>query len=158
MNKTIFNLSYKASLTIMAILGVLFGFLSNAYYINGFLELIFYVFRFLMFIGVYLLIYLLEKGDENFKSFNKRMMGILVLSSIVNTIFAIFSSAHLLGGLFIVLSGVVCFILIMSFVIEIINVFHENKVFNIIVGLNKKIGNAFANPIVKSLEAKITND
>lgn len=158
MNKTIFNLNYKSSVIIMSLLGIIFGFLSNVFYINGFLELIFYVFRFFLFIGVYLLIYLFEKNNNEFKVVNKRMMGMLIISSISNSIFAIFAITHLLSGLFVILSGVVCFILIVYFVMEIINVVNENKICQKIININEKIGSAIANPIVKYIESKITND
>lgn len=158
MNKTIFNLNYNISIIIMGIIGVVFAFLSNAFYVDGIIELLCYIFRFMLFIGIFLLIYLVEKNHIEFKETNKRMMGYLTISSLCNVLFSIFVTSHLLRGMFLTLSGIVCFWLILAFVIEVVSLYTDSNLVKKIFNFNKKIGLAFANPIVKFVDSKITND
>lgn len=157
MNNTIFNLNHKMSIIIVSIIGILLGFLSNAFYIGGILSFIFYIFRCILFIGIFGVLYLLEKKNTQFKSANKRMMGYLGISAIFNVVFSIFVVTHLLGALFITLSGIVCFWVIFSFVIEILNVCLENSVITKILSVNEKIGLIVGNPIAKVLDNLTTN-
>lgn len=158
MNKTIFNLDYKISIIIVSFLGILLGFLSNAFYVNGIIGLVIYLFKLILFSGIYVIFYFIEKNNKEFKLANKRMSGYLLISAILNIIFSIFSTAHLLSGFFLTLSGIVCFWLILSFISEIINVCLQNKIINKIINVNEKIGLAIANPIIKLIDSKITND
>ena len=156
MNKTIFNLDYKLSIIIISILGIVFAFLSNAFYISGFLEFILYIFRFILFIGVFLIFYILENNNMEFKNAITRMIGYLAINTVFNIVFAIFTTAHLLRGLFLTFSGIVCLWLIISFVIEITYLYTNNKIIEKILFINEKIGLVFSNPILK-LFNKITN-
>ena len=158
MNKTIFNLNGKMSIIIVACLGILLGFLSNAYYVSDFLDFILYIFRGILFIGIYLAIYSLEKNDLGFKSTNKRMLGYLSCSYLLNTICALFAITHILSQLFLVISGIVCFWVILVFIFEVLCLYFENKWIVKINKFNEKIGLLFANPIVRLLEKKTTND
>ena len=158
MNKTIFNLNYNISIWIIGIMGIMFAFLSNAFYVEGILELLSYVLRFVLFIGIYLFLYLVEKNNSDFKETTKRMMGYLISSSTCNIVFSIFVTSHLLRGLFLTLSGIICFWLILVFVVEIIKLYKSNKLIKRFFEVNKKIGLAFANPIIKFIDSKITND
>lgn len=157
MNKTIFNLDYKISVIIISFLGVLFAFLSNAFYVGGLFGFILYLFRFCLFISVFLLIHLIERNNNEFKNGSKRMLGYVAISSLLNTIFAVFTTTHLLKGVFLTLSGIVCFWLIFSFVIEILKLYFNNKIIDKIFSINEKIGLVLANPIV-NVFGKITND
>lgn len=156
MNKTIFNLDYKVSIIIVSVLGILIGFLSNGFYVNGVMSFIFYIFRFILFIGMYAIFYVIEKRNSEFKEANKRMIGYLIGSSILNIIFGVFVASNLLRGLFVTLSGVVCLWIIFSFVMEILAVCIDNKIISKIFDINKKIG-SIANPILKVVD-NITND
>lgn len=158
MNKTIFNLTYKNSLIAISILGVILAFLSNAFYVDNFIELILYIFRFALFISIYLIFYILEKNNEEFKLANKRVVGYLVVSGILNSVFAVFCLAHILPNLFLSLNGIICFILIYLFAMEIVGLFVNNNFVNKILNTHKKIGLFFASPIVKYVDKKITND
>ena len=157
MNKTIFNLDYKKSIIIVSVLGVILGFLSNAFYVNGFIELIFYIFRFSLFAFIYVVLYMLEKNNLEFKMSNKRMVGYLIVSSLLNIIFSIFATAHLLTTIFLTLSGIVCFWVIASFIIEIINVCIDNNIISKILRINEKVSLIIANPIIKFIDSKVNN-
>jgi len=148
MNKTIFNLNYKISIIIISILGILFAFLSNAFYVSGFLGFILYLFRLVLFIGVFLILHLSEKNNLEFKRTNKRMIGYLTINSLLNIVFAVFASAHLLRGVFLTFSGVICLWLIIAFVIEIARLYTNHKIVDKLLLINEKIGLVFANPIV----------
>jgi len=156
MNKTIFNLNYKISIIIISILGILFAFLSNAFYVSGFLGFILYLFRLVLFIGVFLILHLSEKNNLEFKRTNKRMIGYLTINSLLNIVFAVFASAHLLRGVFLTFSGVICLWLIIAFVIEIARLYTNHKIVDKLLLINEKIGLVFANPIVNVFN-KITN-
>ena len=157
MNKTIFNLSYKISMIIFSLLGVLLGFLSNVYYVNGLSSFIFYLLRAVLFMGIYFGIYVLEKNSD-FKDSTRRMLGYLSVSYLVNMVCAIFSITHILGGVFLTISGLICFWLILAFVFELLVIYIDNRIINKIFNVNKKIGLAVAYPIVKLLSKKVTND
>ena len=157
MNKTIFNLNYKTSIIIVSILGIILGFISNAFYVDGIVDFILYIFRFALFVGIYLIIYFLEKFKD-FKLSNARMMGYLMINCTFNIVFALFSITHILPSLFLTLSGIVCFWTIFSFVIEILAVCIKNKFIDKIFNFNKKIGLLISSPIVKLVDSKITND
>ena len=156
MNKTIFNLDYKLSVIIVSVLGILIGFLSNGFYINGVMSFIFYIFRFILFVGIYAIFYVIEKRNNDFKEANKRMIGYLMGSSILNIIFGIFIATNLLKGLFVTLSGIVCLWVIFSFIMEMLVACIDNKAITKIFDVNKKIG-SIANPILKVID-DITND
>lgn len=158
MNKTIFKLDIKPSIIILASVGILLGFLSNIFYVNGAMDFIFYIFRLLLIIFVFSLFTILEKNNEEFKKASKRNLGYLALSSVLNIAFAIFKITHILPNLFLTLSGVICFWVIASFVLEILCVCIDNKSINKIICMNEKIGKAIANPIVKLVNNIITND
>lgn len=158
MNKTIFNLSYKTSVIAISVFGILLAFLSNAFYVDNFIEWILYIFRFLLFIAIYGVFYLLEKENKEFKETNKRIMGYLIANGILNITFAIFSLTHILQSLFLTLSGITCFILIHLFVVEILQLFLNNKIINTMFEIQKKIGLFLASPIVMFIDRKITND
>ena len=149
MNKTIFNLDYKLSVIIVSVLGIIFAFLSNAFYVGGLMGFILYVFRFLLFIGVFLILNVIEKNNMEFKDSLKRMIGYLVISSSLNIIFSIFTTTHLLRGFFLICSGIVCFWLIVAFLLEIIKLYFNSKIVDSVLNVNKKIGLAVANPIAR---------
>ena len=69
---------------------------------------------------------------------------------------SIFVSTHLLSGLFITISGIVCFWEIMAFVIETLQLYFNNKFVRNLFVINKKIGLTLASPIIKLFN--ITND
>ena len=155
MNKTIFNLNYKTSIIIVSILGIILGFLSNAFYINGVLGYIFYLFRLIVFVGIYGIMNFLEKNNEEFRIATKRMIGYLSVGGILNIIFALFATTHILRELFLTLSGVVCFWVILAFVVEILIVYiKENKVINRILKIDEKIGAITSQAIVKLFKSK----
>lgn len=158
MNKTIFNLDTKTSIIFVSALGILLGFLSNAFYVDGLMDLIFYVFRFILFVIIYAIFYVIEKKNDEFKQTNKRMIGYLAISSILNVIFSIFITSHILPSLFLTLSGVICFWLIITFTFEILHVCVNNKIINKTITVNEKIGSVVANPIVKLVDNISTND
>ena len=158
MNKTIFNLEYKKSILISAFMGIFFGFLSNVFYVNGIMETIFYILRFALFIGIYLFLFFVEKKNLEFKEANKRMCGYIVVNCICNTLFSIFVSAHLLPGVFLTFSAIVCFWLISAFFVEILILKSNNLFLKKVYFFNEKIGLKFASPIIKFISRKITND
>ena len=100
LNKTILNLNYKISLIIVSVLGMVFAFLSNAFYVEGLMGYILYVLRLILFSSVYFIMFLLEKNNKEFKNAAKRMLGYVGVSSLFNMTFAIFSTTHLLKGVF----------------------------------------------------------
>ena len=156
MNKTIFNLSYKSSIIIVSLLGIMFGFLSNAFYVNGVMDFILFAFRLILFLGVYLILFFIEKNNGEFKESTRRMLGYIGVSALLNIVCSIFVSTHLLSGLFITISGLVCFWEIMAFVIETLQLYFNNKFVGNLFMINKKIGLTLASPIIKLFN--ITND
>ena len=158
MNKTIFNFNYKISVIIVASLGILLGFLANAFYVNTFLSYIFYVFRSLLFVGIYIVLYLLEKKCIAFKDACKRMIGYLTICYTFNLLCTLFSLTHILKTIFLTVSGLVCFWTILVFLVELLNLFLKQKWLIKMQSVNEKIGLAIANPIVKLVQIKATND
>ena len=94
---------------------------------------------------------------QEFKDKMKYVFGDLVLLSSLNFICSIFTTAHILAYMFLTFSGIISLYVIVSFTMEILNLYFKNEVINKVISLNKKIGLAIANPIIKSIE-KITND
>lgn len=158
MNKTFLNLDYKISVLIVSFFGIILGFLSNAFYVDSIIEMVLYVFRFLLFIGIYLLMFFIEKKNLEFKESLKRMSGYLLVSSILNVVFALFSLTHILVSVFLFMSGVLCLWVIVSFLLEIIYVYKINNNIKNIVNVNKKIGLILISPIIEKIEKGITND
>lgn len=158
MNKTIFNLNTKISIIIISSLGILLGFLANAFYVVNFIDFVFYVFRAALFIGIYIILQILEKKNLEFKNTCKRMIGYLVLCYLANSICVLFSLTHIIKGVFLSASGIICFWTILVFVIEILKIYFDNKLLRKFTVINEKIGLAIANPIVKLIEDKATND
>jgi hypothetical protein len=157
MNKTIFRIDYKISMIIVMVLGVVIGFVSNAYNVDGFMSLIFHFIKLIVLTFIYLGLYLIENKNIEFKDKLKYVFGDLVLLSSLNFICSIFTTAHILAYMFLTFSGVISLYVIVSFTMEILNLYFKNEVINKVISLNKKIGLAIANPIIKSIE-KITND
>ena len=158
MNKTIFNLTTKASILLIASFGILLGFLANAFYVNTFISYILYILRSALFVGVYVVIHFTEKKNKLFKDASKRMIGYLSMCYISNLLCALFSLTHILKEIFLTASGLVCFWTILVFVIEILYMFSNQKWVVKFQSFNEKIGLTFANPIVKIIENKTTND
>lgn len=157
MNKTIFRIDYKISLIIIMALGVIIGFLSNAYNVNGFISLILHFIKLMILSFIYLGLYLIENKNKDFKDKLKYIFGDLILFNALNFICAIFTTTHILSYMFLTFSGIISLYMIISFSIEIINLYLKNEIINKVISLNKKIGLAIANPIIKAFE-KITND
>ena len=149
MNKTIFKLNYKNSIIIVSIVGIIFSFLSNAFYINGVMEFILYTFRLLLFLGIYLVLYFIEKDNIEFKESLKRIVGYMGATTLINLSCGVFVGTHLLSGLFIAISGIACLWLILAFVMEVLQFYIKNKFITNFYLANKKIGLTFANPIIK---------
>ena len=158
MNKTIFNLNSKISITIIACLGIILSFMANAFYVENFWNYILYIFRFFLFVGVYVLIYWLENQNIEFKKKCKIMAGYLVGNALVNICCAWFSVTHILKEIFLLISGLVFFWSIIAFSLEIVIIFVNSKWLNKIVYTHEKIGSILINPIVNIFEKKITND
>lgn len=158
MNKTIFNLDSKISIIMIAVLGIIFSFMTNAFYVVNFWGFILYFFRFCLFAGIYLLFYFAEKNNLVFKSRCKVMGGYLLVNASINIACALFSVTHILKDVFLLVSGIMCFWSILAFMGEIMILFIERKWLKRICDLNEKIGSIFINPIVKIFEKKITND
>ncbi len=158
MNKTIFNLELKLSVIIVSILGIILSFLSNGFYVNGILNFIVYLLRCLLFVSLFIVFYVSENNNLQFKDTLKRMIGYLVIVEGLNIICSIFIVTHLLRGVFVTISGIVCFYLICAYVVEILKNCSNNKIVNAIFKINEKIGLTFANPIIKFIDTKITSD
>ena len=145
--KTFLNLNHKLSLIIVSIIGIVFAFLSNAYYVNGLINLALYVIRIIIFTLIFLFFYLFEKKDLEFKEFNKRGIGYLVINGTFNIICTIFVSTNLLRELFVTLSGIICLGLIICFILEIIKMYSQNKFiekcFKVTSGISENVGNFF---------------
>lgn len=157
MNKTIFQIDYKISVLIIAILGIIVGFVSNAYAVNGITSLIFHLIKVGVLTLVYLALYLIENKNNVFKEKLKYIFGDLVLFNFMNIIFSIFICAHILPQLFLTLSGIVSLYIVVSFCLEIVDLYYKNEIVTKVMNLNKKIGVAVANPIVNVID-KTTND
>ena len=153
MNKTIFNLNVKVSTIIMSSIGIVFAFLSNAFYVKGVVGYILYLFRIVLFCGVFLCVYATEKNEE-FKETMKRIVGYFGINLIFNSIFALFSATHLLTFLFITLSSIICVYLIVSLVFEILNVILNKKYIYKIIKINEKITLKSAHLFIKLLAYK----
>lgn len=158
MNKTIFQIDYRLSIIIVSLIGIIIGFISNGYMVNGFVPLLFYIIKITILCGLYLVFYLIENKNKEFKCKVKYMMGYLVLFNSFNLICVIFSLAHILDGLFMTLTSIISLYIIISFVLEILVLYFNNEIVEKIVNANKKIGLAVANPIVNFFDSKITND
>jgi hypothetical protein len=85
------------------------------------------------------------------------MLGGILLLNASNLIFSIFTTTHILSGLFLTFSGVVSLYMVISFTLEIINLYYQNKFIDKMILFNKKIGTAVAEPII-SLFKRTTND
>ena len=157
MNKTIFNFNLKISTILISSFGVLLGFLANAFYTNNFFGLIFFIIRSCLFVGIYLCVYFLEKNNFDFKNKCKRMVGYLIWCYLLNLLCSIFALTHILQGVFLTVSGVICFWTIASFILEILYLYFDKKWLSKIISVNEKIGLTIANPIVKIIETKTTN-
>ena len=158
MNKTIFNLDVKVSIMIVSILGIILSFLSNGFYVNSVLNFVFYVFRCILFVTLFVVFYMSESNNLQFKDALKRMVGYLIITEGLNLVCSVFVVTHLLRGVFVTISGIVCFLLIFTFVIEILNIYFSNKFIKVIFNINEKIGLKISNPIISFIESKITND
>lgn len=158
MNKTIFQIDYKLSIIIVSILGIVIGFVSNAYSVSGIVGLLFHFIKIIILTGLYLVFYLIENKNDSFKTTLKYMFGTIVVLNGFNLIFTIFSSTHILEHLFLTLSGVISLYIIISFVLEILSLYYKNEIADKIILFNKKIGTAVADPIISFFEKKITND
>jgi hypothetical protein len=158
MNKTIFQIDYKLSVMIISILGIIVGFISNGYGINGLGGLFMHLIKILMFVGIYLVFYLIENKNTTFKEKLKYMLGNIMIANAINFTFAIFSLTHILPYLFLTLSGIVSLYIIVSFIFEILSLYVDNKLINKLITVNKKIGNAIAEPITSFFDKKFTND
>jgi len=158
MNKTIFQIDYKLSIIIVSLIGIIIGFISNGYMVNGLMPLLFYLIKMIVLCGLYLVFYLIENKNEEFKYKLKYMMGYLLVLNSFNLICIIFSLTHILSGLFLTLTSIVSLYIIVSFVLEILVLYFDNEIVDRIVNINKKIGQAVADPIVSFFDKKITND
>ena len=158
MNKTIFNLNSKISIIIIACFGIVFSFMTNAFYVVNFWSFILYVFRFCLFVGIYLLLYLFEKQNLEFKQKCKIMGGYFLGNALVNICCALFSVTHILKEIFLLVSGIVCFWSILAFIVEIVILFVKGNLLNKISITHEKIGSILINPIVRIFEKKTTND
>ncbi len=157
MNKTIFQIDYKISVLIICVLGVIVGFVSNAYSVNGVVSFIFHFIKIGVLTLIYLALYLIENKNKQFKEKLKYLFGKLTILNLMNIIFAIFISTHILPQLFLTMSGIVSLYIVVSFCFEIVTLYYKNEIISKIIEFNKKIGNAIANPIVNLIE-NITND
>ncbi len=157
MNKTIFRLDYKISMLIVSVLGIVMGFITNAYGVNGIISFIFHLFKIFILTFLYLVLYFVENKNLDFKNKLKYMLGGILLLNASNLIFSIFTTTHILSGLFLTFSGVVSLYMVISFTLEIINLYYQNKFIDKMILFNKKIGTAVAEPII-SLFKRTTND
>ncbi|MBR3891323.1 MAG: hypothetical protein IKJ30_04545 [Bacilli bacterium] len=157
MNKTIFQIDYKISVIIICVLGIISGFVSNAYTVNGVVSFIFHFIKIGVLTLIYLALYLIENKNKQFKEKLKYLFGDLAILNLMNIVFAIFISTHILPQLFLTMSGIISLYIVVSFSFEIVTLYYKNEIIGKITEFNKKIGNAIANPIVNLID-NITND
>lgn len=158
MNKTIFNLSDRFSIIIMGLFGIILGFLANAFYVNTFISYLLYILRAGLFLGAFIISYVLEKRSMIFKIACKRMLGYLLICYSFNLLCTLFSLTHILKEVFLTISGLVCFWTILVFALEILSIFFNQKWISKFQMINEKIGLAIANPIVRLIQNKTTSD
>ena len=158
MNKTIFQIDYKLSVIIISILGIIIGFVTSAYNVTGMPSFLLYFIKVTILSFLYLIFYLIENKNSDFKEKLKYILGNLLALNGLNITFAVFCAAHILPSLFLTLSGLISLHIIASFVLEIIALYFKNNVIEKIISFNKKIGTVVADPIVRFFDKKITND
>ena len=112
-------------MVILSVLGILLGFIANAFYVGSFMGFILYVLRTFLFVGIYLGIYLLEKQNMDFKRLAKRMMGYLGVCYVGNLVCILFALTHILKGVFLTVGGLICFCTIVAFIFEILNIYFK---------------------------------
>ena len=142
---------------IVAIVGMIVGFISNLYYVSSIKSFIEYLVKLLAANILLFFIYCNERKNLEFKKITRRMTAYILTSSLINISFSFFVLTNILKMLFINLSGIVCFWLIISELSEIIKIYKDYKVINPISKFNKKI-ELFISPILEYVEKKITND
>ncbi len=94
MHKTFFRLDKEMSIAIISILAILFTFLSDYSCINGFISFLFVMVKGLIFILTFLIFYLLEKNELEFK----KVAGIYTSYFIINLVVTVFTSISMVDG------------------------------------------------------------
>lgn len=93
MNKTILKLDLELSIMLLSIIAMFFSFLTSYTYINNFTSFIYVLVKSLVFIMVFLVMYILEKENLEFK----RIAGIYTSYFIISMVITFITSISIVG-------------------------------------------------------------
>lgn len=94
MNKTILKLDLELSIMLLSIIAMFFSFLTSYTYISNFTSFIYVFVKSLVFIMVFLVMYILEKENLEFK----RIAGIYTSYFIISMVITFITSISIVGG------------------------------------------------------------
>lgn len=156
MNNNILKLDNKKIIVFLSLVGIIIGFTLNVYFVNGIGKFFFYIMKLIVINILSFVITIKLKNNHELEDSIHNISSYILLASILNFICSLFVISKILPTMFIFVSGIVCFWLIVSLCLEIVVQYNEKIKRDRIYLLNKKIG-LMINPILKSIRDKITN-